>query len=334
MSKRISIALATYNGGAHLEEQLKSFLAQTLHPTELVVGDDGSTDGTIALLEAFAASAPFPVRVEVNHPNLGPARNFAATVARCTGDVIFLSDQDDIWLPGKLETMVRYLAAHPHCLLATHDAALVDADGALLGPTLGGQIARAGDRPEHGLVAGCCMAVDARLSALLRPIPRLREHDAWLAMAAAALGARGHVETPLIRYRRHGSNVSQSYMSDSRPATRWRRQRERAERAFGEPVLTSLDASAMAREDLVAAFKRERDSLASAVGLDAVSDAIDRISAALATDRRRAALIRAPVAQRPARWRDALVAGDYKGIDGMLSMVRDIFGIVAGQGRR
>ncbi len=327
---RLSIALATYNGARHLGEQLDSYLAQTRQPDELVVGDDGSTDGTLDLLRAFAARAPFPVRVTVNQPNLGPARNFAATIARCSGDVVFLSDQDDIWLPEKLETMVRFLAAHPRCLLATHDAALVDAAGVPLGPTLGRQIERAGGLAGRDLIAGCCMAVDARLAALMQPMPRLREHDSWLAIAAEALDARGHLAAPLIRYRRHGSNVSQSYMSDHRPATAWRRFRERAERALDEPVLVSLDAGAAAREDLVAALQRQCAGLAGVLGQAAVSLAIARVSARLATDQRRAALIRAPLAQRPRRWLEAAKAGDYSGSDGLLSLLRDLRGMLAG----
>jgi glycosyltransferase involved in cell wall biosynthesis len=100
---KISIALATYNGERFLQEQLDSLAAQTLRPCELVVGDDGSTDGTLEILERFAERVPFPVHIQRNPANLGFADNFLATAGRCSGDFIAFSDQDDVWLPRKLE---------------------------------------------------------------------------------------------------------------------------------------------------------------------------------------------------------------------------------------
>src|SRR4051812_17314881 len=99
----VSIALATYNGARYLHAQLDSLLAQTLKPEELVVGDDGSNDETLTILKDFALTAPFPTRIQVNAARLGYADNFLATAARCSSPLIAFCDQDDVWMPTKLQ---------------------------------------------------------------------------------------------------------------------------------------------------------------------------------------------------------------------------------------
>ena len=104
--------MATYNGERFLQEQLDSLAAQTLLPCELVVGDDGSTDGTLEILERFAKRAPFPVRVRRNIENLGYGKNFISTAMHCSGDWIAFCDQDDRWLPQKLERIGAIAQRH------------------------------------------------------------------------------------------------------------------------------------------------------------------------------------------------------------------------------
>lgn len=322
----LSIALATYNGARFLAEQLDSFAAQTRLPDELVVGDDGSGDGTLGLLEAFAARVPFPVRIMVNRPGLGPAANFAATIARCTGDIVFLSDQDDIWHPAKLERMSAFLAARADCLVVLHDAELIDGEGRPLGLTMGGQIAAAGDDPARGLVAGCCMAFDRRLAALYDPPPRTETHDAWLTVIADLLGVRGWLGEPLIRYRRHGANVSQSFMSSERPASPWRRWRERAAKALGESAGAALERSLASRASALDALARHRDLLAERIPAERIERAVQTIAAQRERDRRRLALHRAPPGTRLSALRAGLRAGDYAGPQGRISLLRDAAG--------
>ncbi len=100
---RISVALCTYNGERFLPQQLASMAKQTRLPDELVVCDDRSTDRTMALVREFAASSPYPVRIFENEHNLGFAANFERAIRLCEGDLIALSDQDDIWYPIRLE---------------------------------------------------------------------------------------------------------------------------------------------------------------------------------------------------------------------------------------
>ena len=100
---RISVAMATFNGERHLAAQLESIAQQTLAPHELVVSDDGSTDSTLEIVEAFERRAPFHVRIERNPTRLGFAANFLTAAERCEGELIAFADQDDVWLSTKLE---------------------------------------------------------------------------------------------------------------------------------------------------------------------------------------------------------------------------------------
>ena len=98
----ISVAMTTFNGAAYLEEQLNSLLDQRHLPLELVIGDDGSEDETLVILERFAGRAPFPVLVQRNVRRLGFRENFIRTAERCRGELITFCDQDDIWHPDNL----------------------------------------------------------------------------------------------------------------------------------------------------------------------------------------------------------------------------------------
>ncbi len=318
--------MTTYNGARYLAEQLDSFAAQTRLPDELVVGDDGSADATKAILAEFAARAPFPVRVTANPVQLGPSRNFAETILRCDGDVILLSDQDDRWEPAKLQTMVDYLAAHPGCWLATHDAALMDGAGRPSGLTMGGQIVAAGGDPARDLVAGCCMAIDARLARLYDPPPPTRTHDAWLTAIADLLDVRGWVVQPLIAYRRHGGNVSESYMSQLGGSSRWQRALDRLAKARAEPVARALGQSIADRVAMIEAIDANRSVLREIVPEQTLAQALQSLAQGLARDRRRRAIHAGPRGARLRHLLGAIGQGTYVGQAGVLSLLRDIHG--------
>ncbi|MGA2417294.1 MAG: glycosyltransferase, partial [Candidatus Sulfotelmatobacter sp.] len=98
----VSIAKATYNGERWLPEQLDSLASQTLQPGALVISDDHSTDGTLAVVRQFATASPFPVRVVKNELRRGFADNFMHALRSCDGDAVAYCDQDDVWNPRKL----------------------------------------------------------------------------------------------------------------------------------------------------------------------------------------------------------------------------------------
>src|SRR5689334_9736183 len=121
--------MCTFDGARYIEAQLASIAAQTVRPAELVVSDDGSTDGTVALVERFAATVDFPVKVSVNPHRLGVTANFERASELCSGEVIVLADQDDVWLPHRLATLARLFENDDHLLLAFSNAWLINEQG-------------------------------------------------------------------------------------------------------------------------------------------------------------------------------------------------------------
>jgi glycosyltransferase involved in cell wall biosynthesis len=214
----ISVAMCTYNGGRFVGAQLESIAAQTRAPDELVVCDDRSSDETTRVVEAFAAAAPFPVRLFVNERNLGSTRNFERAIGLCEGELIALSDQDDVWLPEKLERMEAEFVREPRVGLVFTDAEVVDENLQPLGSRLWDKIGfdremrrrvsahRALDVLLPGwTVTGATMAFRANLRALALDIPDDLPmiHDGWIAVVAAAAADVTFIEEPLIKYRQH-----------------------------------------------------------------------------------------------------------------------------------
>lgn len=214
-----SIALCTYNGAKFLAGQLESFLRQTRLPDELVVCDDRSTDETIGILEDFARDAPFPVRIYVNENNLGSTKNFERAISFCTGDLIFLSDQDDVWENKKISRMVSIFDQNPDTILAFSDAEIVDENLKSLGKSLWETTFN--DRKRNlvskenffgillneGIVTGATVCFKSELKDYILPIPILGNfiHDGWIALVAAQLGKVEFLSEKLIKYRQHSN---------------------------------------------------------------------------------------------------------------------------------
>src|ERR1700761_5910865 len=143
---RLSVALCTYNGERFLPQQLASIAQQTRLPDELVVSDDGSHDRTLTIIRDFAPSVSFPVSVFENQQQLGVAANFEQAIRACEGDLIALSDQDDIWYPERMQISEEVLMADPRVGLVFSDADLIDEEGEPLGQTLWQKLEFAGER--------------------------------------------------------------------------------------------------------------------------------------------------------------------------------------------
>src|ERR1700753_2242608 len=124
--EQIWVALCTDNCERFLARQLASIQQQTRTPDELVVCDDCSTDSTVEILNSFAASAGFPVRIIRNEQNLGFVANFERAIRLCPGGLMALCDQDDIWYPTRLERSQQEFAAHPEAGLVFSDAEVID----------------------------------------------------------------------------------------------------------------------------------------------------------------------------------------------------------------
>ncbi len=242
----VSVVLCTYNGARFVAEQVRSILAQRPAPLELVVGDDDSRDDTVAIIErevAAARAADPAVTTELvvrrHAPGLGVVGNFADAMAACRGDLMALSDQDDVWAPDKLARLVPLFEADARLQLVHTDARLVDAAGAPLGLTLLEALEvtaaeRAGLQRgdafavllRRNLVTGATVMLRRSLVEQAAPFPPEWVHDEWLAAIAAAQHehALRLVPEPLIDYRQHGANE----IGARRPtmADRWAKLRE------------------------------------------------------------------------------------------------------------
>lgn len=231
-----SVVLCTYNGARFIEAQWNSLLAQSHLPDEIVVRDDGSRDGTLALLNSLRRRAEgdgVRVRLARNPRNLGYAANFEAALRDASGDVLFLCDQDDIWHPDKLAALVAQFEKRPGLLLSCSNARRIDTAGTSLHRSLFDvlKVSRSELRRIHAgegfrvllrrsLATGATMAFRRSLLADTLPFPERWVHDEWLAIVAAALGGFDCIEQPLVDYRQHGEN--QIGMPDRNLAAKWR----------------------------------------------------------------------------------------------------------------
>jgi len=205
----ISIPLCTYNGACYLSTQLDSLFGQHYTAIEVIAIDDASTDNTVAILHDYASRYP-NLRVLVNPENIGFRRNFALALEHCRGELVAPCDQDDIWLPEKLQQLYQCLgnASMSYC-----DSALISADGKLLGKATSDLWAMQSlDDPMRFVMENCVSghAMLFRREVLTRalPIPDNFFHDWWLAAVAAAMGGAVFCPQALVHYRQHAANVT------------------------------------------------------------------------------------------------------------------------------
>jgi glycosyltransferase involved in cell wall biosynthesis len=218
---KISVAMTTYNGARYVRDQLDSIFAQTRVPDELIVCDDRSTDATPELLREYSARAPFPMRLVFNEQRLGSTKNFEQAIRLCTGDIIALSDQDDVWYPHKLATIERRFESDAGLGLVFTNGDLIDAGGKRLpvdmwkafgfNPRMQQMLAgaRAYDLLlSWSFITGATAAFRAEFKALLLPIPAETPtfvHDRWIAVLIGAVSRIGLFHESLIAYRLHSN---------------------------------------------------------------------------------------------------------------------------------
>lgn len=219
---RISVAMATFNGAEYIEEQLASILGGALVPDQVVVSDDNSTDDTVALVRSsFQAHGDDRTRLLVleGRSQIGVTANFERALAACDGDLIVLSDQDDLWHRDRLSAAVPAFEADPALVLQHADARIVDKAGKPFGDSLlrALSIRRSERRAiasghafqayiRRNLATGATVVLRRELVGLARPFPREWVHDEWLAVIAAATGGVELLDRQLVDYRQHGGN--------------------------------------------------------------------------------------------------------------------------------
>jgi rhamnosyltransferase len=242
----LTIVLSTYNGAKFLADQVDSIQRQTFTDWELVLRDDGSSDGTQKLAESLAAREPRITILHDSRGNLGPVGSFGLLLehARNTGATyVALADQDDVWRGDKLEREFALLQRRERevglsvPLLVHSDLTVVSEDLRLIHPSYRGSqhLQRVSGWPLGTLliqnfVTGCTTLINRALLQAALPIPNAAVmHDWWLALVAAALGELLYVSDPMVLYRQHGANtvgirgwLPALWASLRRPVTWWR----------------------------------------------------------------------------------------------------------------
>ena len=210
--------MCTYNGAEFLPAQWESILAQSRKPDEIVVCDDGSSDQTRSLLEKFASESPIPVTLHFNQKNLGSVKNFEQAIRLCTGSIIALSDQDDVWRNDKLQIIEIAFNESANVGLVFSDAEIVDENLNPLGRRMWSEVCF--DPYKQKLIArgralevlitgwtvtGATMAFRSEFVNLSLPIPDgiAMIHDGWIALTTATVAAVVAIDEPLIKYRQH-----------------------------------------------------------------------------------------------------------------------------------
>jgi glycosyltransferase involved in cell wall biosynthesis len=216
----ISIALCTYNGKAYLPKQWQSILEQKQLPDEVVICDDQSTDGTAELIAELAATAPFSVHIIENPVRLGSNKNFECALAACTGDLIYICDQDDFWLPEKIITMTQYMDQHPETQVAFCDAWVTDEDlesylGRFWEAVRFNDLAKTRWQSGESIdilldgnrMMGCATVIRRSFLKNVLPIPVDLPgdyiYDGWIALIAAAYDSVHFIDKTLQLYRTH-----------------------------------------------------------------------------------------------------------------------------------
>jgi glycosyltransferase involved in cell wall biosynthesis len=204
----ISVCIATFNGSKYLEIQMKSILKQLQQDDEVIISDDGSNDDTLTILRRFDDSR---IKIYHNTGSKGYTGNFENALMQAKGDVIFLSDQDDIWFSNKVELFTKSLESSDFVI---SDARVVDPDLNTLDESY--FVSRSASFGFFNSLVrcrylGCCYAFKRKVLTKALPFPKrhkLLPHDLWLALVAECYFSVTYLKVPLVYYRRHSNNVS------------------------------------------------------------------------------------------------------------------------------
>lgn len=274
--------MCTFAGSRFVEDQLASIAAQTRPPDELIVCDDCSPDDTVQILQRFAATAPFPVQIKVNATNIGTIKNFERAIALCSGDLIALCDQDDVWLPEKLERLEHEFGRFPEAGLIFSDAEVVDEELSPTSATLWQRLEisprelerlrtrdAVHDLLQGSIVTGATMAFRSSFKKLILPIPGDLKviHDGWIAMTVSTVSEVIPISEPLMKYRQHaGQQVGP--LTRQRP-TRSNPAGDAKTALWRENVYADLIAIAQTLRDRLSEHSLAFDSRGAVASLDA-----------------------------------------------------------------
>lgn len=209
--KPVDILLAAYNGEKYIAEQINSILNQTVQDFRLIVQDDCSTDSTVAIVQEFCQRDSRVVLFQ-NTVNLGYVKNFEHLIKISHSDVIFLSDQDDVWHPEKIELLLKVLNSDRKPILVYSDLKVVDSNLSIVSDSLWSML---GLTPLRGVVnnyndtnilTGCSCCFKQELKQYILPFNPKIPHDAQIFKQALLYGVE-YVDQSLVFYRQHNNNI-------------------------------------------------------------------------------------------------------------------------------
>lgn len=211
--QKLSVCMAAYNGEKYIESQIKSILSQLSFNDELIIVNDFSSDKTLEIIEFINDSR---IVVIDNDINLGVIKSFEIAISKSSGDIIFLSDQDDVWFPEKVNKILKFISKNEYLAVIT-DAKVVDEDNTIIYDSY---FKFRGSGPGilkntlKNTYLGCCMAIDSSVKDCLLPFPKnIPMHDEWIGLVCSFLGNIGYLDEPLMTYRRHSSTQTNLHHS-------------------------------------------------------------------------------------------------------------------------
>ena len=205
----ITVCVTTYNGEKYIEQQIRSIIACLSPSDEVIVSDDGSEDSTLDILSSLQEEH---VNIKiVDGPRRGLIANFSHALSLASGDIVFLSDQDDVWHIDKVSKVMATFESGDYDVVV-HNARLVDADGRSMDETLY-DLRQSKSGLLKNLVknsyVGCCMAMRRDLLPAVLPIPEnIEMHDWWIGLLSESFSKTKFIDDVLLDYRRHSSNSS------------------------------------------------------------------------------------------------------------------------------
>lgn len=214
----ITVLLATYNGEKYLSEQLDSLLGQSFKDIKILARDDASTDGTVAILEDYAKKHPETVTVIKGEGTGSACANFLELIRLADDDYVMFCDQDDVWLPEKVEKTYKKMLetenGDPKTPVLVHsDLKVVDKDLNVMSDSFFEFQAISPERDKlnnlliQNNVTGCTVMINRAMLKLAKMTPSsCVMHDWWLALLASLFGKSAYVTEPLMLYRQHGNN--------------------------------------------------------------------------------------------------------------------------------
>lgn len=200
-----SVCMATYNGERYIQRQLESILKQLDSMDEVIIFDDCSTDNTRKVIKAMDDSR---IHLYKNIKNLGVNKTFENALKKARGDIIFLSDQDDIWLDDKVAFIIDYFQKHSDVDVIQHDAEVVYENLTVIDKSFFHWRGHAGPSVIRNLIRdthlGCCMAMRKNVINDCLPITSIPYHDKWIGVVAPLTGHKVmFIPTVLMKYIRH-----------------------------------------------------------------------------------------------------------------------------------